>query len=25
MPCGHYIPEEMPDHVYERFVEFFKV
>jgi haloacetate dehalogenase len=25
MQCGHYIPEEMPDHVYERFVEFFKV
>ena len=24
MPCGHYIPEEMPDHVYNRFVEFFK-
>lgn len=24
MPCGHYIAEEMPDHVYERFVAFFK-
>jgi haloacetate dehalogenase len=24
MPCGHYIAEEMPDHVYERFVGFFK-
>ena len=24
MPCGHYIQEEMPDHVYARFVEFFK-
>jgi hypothetical protein len=24
MPCGHYIPEEMPDHVYERFVAFFR-
>jgi haloacetate dehalogenase len=24
MPCGHYIAEEMPDHVYSRFVEFFK-
>ena len=24
MPCGHYIPEEMPDHVHDRFVEFFK-
>jgi haloacetate dehalogenase len=24
MPCGHYIQEEMPDHVYERFIEFFK-
>lgn len=24
MPCGHYIAEEMPDHVYNRFVEFFK-
>ncbi len=24
MPCGHYIPEEMPDHVYERFIAFFK-
>jgi haloacetate dehalogenase len=23
MPCGHYIPEEMPDHVYQRFSEFF--
>ena len=23
MPCGHYIPEEMPDHVYQRFVDFF--
>jgi len=22
--CGHYIVEEMPDHVYERFVAFFK-
>jgi haloacetate dehalogenase len=25
MPCGHYIAEEMPDHVYERFVGFFMV
>jgi haloacetate dehalogenase len=25
MPCGHYIQEEMPDHVYERFIEFFTV
>jgi hypothetical protein len=24
MPCGHYIPEEMPDHVYERFIAFFR-
>ena len=24
MQCGHYIAEEMPDHVYNRFVEFFK-
>jgi haloacetate dehalogenase len=24
MPCGHYIAEEMPDHVHDRFVEFFK-
>ncbi len=24
MQCGHYIAEEMPDHVYARFVEFFK-
>src|SRR6266849_4703839 len=24
MACGHYIPEEMPDHVHDRFVEFFK-
>jgi haloacetate dehalogenase len=24
MQCGHYIAEEMPDHVYERFVAFFK-
>jgi haloacetate dehalogenase len=23
MPCGHYIQEEMPDHVYERFTGFF--
>jgi hypothetical protein len=25
MQCGHYIAEEMPDHVYERFVTFFRV
>ena len=24
MSCGHFIAEEMPDHVYERFIEFFK-
>jgi haloacetate dehalogenase len=24
MQCGHYIPEEMPDHVHDRFVDFFK-
>ena len=24
MQCGHYIAEEMPDHVHDRFVEFFK-
>jgi haloacetate dehalogenase len=24
MPCGHYIAEEMPDHVYDRFAAFFK-
>jgi haloacetate dehalogenase len=24
MPCGHYIAEEMPDHVYQRFTEFFR-
>jgi hypothetical protein len=24
MPCGHYIAGEMPDHVYDRFVAFFK-
>jgi len=24
MQCGHYIPEEMPDHVHDRFVEFFR-
>jgi len=24
MPCGHYMAEEMPDHVYDRFVGFFK-
>jgi len=25
MQCGHSIAEEMPDHVYSRFVGFFKV
>ena len=24
LPCGHYIQEEMPDRVYERFIAFFK-
>ena len=24
LPCGHYIQEEVPDRVYERFIEFFR-
>ena len=24
LPCGHYMPEEMPDQVYEHFCEFFR-
>jgi haloacetate dehalogenase len=24
LPCGHYIQEDMPDRVYERFIAFFK-